>query len=77
MTGSGPTIVVSGRGLPLRGDDVNTDRIMAARLRTVVEQTAVTARVEFGLIMAGLPRARVPSRRPCGTGSCPTGGTRP
>jgi 3-isopropylmalate/(R)-2-methylmalate dehydratase small subunit len=31
MTESGPILVVSGRGLPLRGDDVDTDRIMPAR----------------------------------------------
>jgi len=28
---SGPILVVTGRGLPLRGDDIDTDRIMPAR----------------------------------------------
>jgi 3-isopropylmalate/(R)-2-methylmalate dehydratase small subunit len=31
MMDSGPIVVVTGRGLPLRGDDVDTDRIMPAR----------------------------------------------
>jgi 3-isopropylmalate/(R)-2-methylmalate dehydratase small subunit len=35
MTGSGPIVVVSGRGLPLRGDDIDTDRIMPARFLRV------------------------------------------
>jgi len=29
--GTGPILVVSGRGLPMRGDDIDTDRIMPAR----------------------------------------------
>ena len=35
-SGSGPIVKVSGRGLPLRGNDIDTDRIMPARfLRSV------------------------------------------
>ena len=35
-TGSGPIVKISGRGLPLRGNDIDTDRIMPARfLRSV------------------------------------------
>ena len=32
----GPIVVVSGRGLPLRGDDIDTDRIMPARFLRAV-----------------------------------------
>ena len=35
-TGSGPIVSVSGRGLPLRGNDIDTDRIMPARFLRVV-----------------------------------------
>ena len=31
QTAGGPILVVTGRGLPLRGDDIDTDRIMPAR----------------------------------------------
>ena len=35
-TGSGRILKVSGRGLPLRGNDIDTDRIMPARFLRVV-----------------------------------------
>jgi len=31
MTAAGPILAVTGRGLPVRGDDIDTDRIMPAR----------------------------------------------
>ena len=34
--GAGPILVVTGRGLPLRGDDIDTDRIMPARFLRAV-----------------------------------------
>ena len=35
-SGSGPIVRVSGRGLPLRGNDIDTDRIMPARFLRAV-----------------------------------------
>jgi 3-isopropylmalate/(R)-2-methylmalate dehydratase small subunit len=41
QTAAGPILKISGRGLPLRGNDIDTDRIMPARFLRVVSFTGL------------------------------------